>query len=114
VADVRSRDEAKQESGNPAWPICVSRITTGRRSFPQLQGGNSSAQSCINELNMRKRLLVLAHREELLLQAEEKFRSIDPGLKVGVERADAYATDDSKVVIYCWFNNSPISRSINE
>jgi len=50
-------------------------------------------------LRMRKRLLVLAHREELLLQAEQKFRSIDPGLKVGLERAEDRVTSDAQVVI---------------
>jgi len=50
-------------------------------------------------LKMRKRLLVLAHREELLLQAEEKFRSADPALKVGIERAEAFVGPDSQVVI---------------
>src|SRR3989475_11503438 len=33
-------------------------------------------------LKMKKRLLVLAHREELLLQARDKFRSVDPELKL--------------------------------
>src|SRR6476660_8854527 len=50
-------------------------------------------------LKMRKRLLVLAHREELLLQAEEKFRSADPAMKVGIERAEAFVAPDSQVVI---------------
>src|SRR5213592_1970579 len=50
-------------------------------------------------LKMRKRLLVLAHREELLLQAEQKFRSVDPGLKVGLERAEDRVTSDAQVVI---------------
>jgi len=68
-------------------------------SLPTGTGKTVVFASFPNELNMRKRLLVLAHREELLLQAEEKFRSIDPGLKVGFERADAYATNDSRVVI---------------
>jgi hypothetical protein len=48
---------------------------------------------------MKKRLLVLAHREELLIQAAEKFRAVDPQLKVGIERADSYAPEDCKVVI---------------
>jgi superfamily II DNA or RNA helicase len=48
---------------------------------------------------MKKRLLVLAHREELLLQAEQKFRSISPELKVAIERAEERATDDAQVVI---------------
>src|SRR3989442_7796336 len=45
-------------------------------------------------LKMKKRLLVLAHREELLLQAQEKFRSIDPDLKVEIEQAGAPAAAD--------------------
>src|SRR4026207_347136 len=50
-------------------------------------------------LKMRKRLLVLAHREELLLQAEQKFRSVDPTLKVGIERAEAFVAPAPQVVI---------------
>src|SRR6266516_6397431 len=52
-----------------------------------------------NVLKMKKRLLVLAHREELLLQARDKFRSIDPDLKVAIEQAGSRAADDAKVVI---------------
>src|SRR5436190_23251154 len=48
---------------------------------------------------MKKRLLVLAHREELLLQAHDKFRSIDPDLKVEIEQAGARASADAKVVV---------------
>ncbi|HTU33687.1 MAG TPA: DEAD/DEAH box helicase [Candidatus Acidoferrum sp.] len=50
-------------------------------------------------LKMKKRLLVLAHREELLLQALDKFRSIDPELKVEIEQADRHAASAAKVVI---------------
>jgi superfamily II DNA or RNA helicase len=50
-------------------------------------------------LKMKKRLLVLAHREELLLQAQDKFRSIDPDLKVEIEQAGARASADAKVVV---------------
>ena len=50
-------------------------------------------------LKMKKRLLVLAHREELLLQAQDKFRSIDPELKAEIEQASTHATSDAKVVI---------------
>lgn len=50
-------------------------------------------------LRMKKRLLVLAHREELLLQARDKFQSVDPELKVEIEQAGARATADAKVVI---------------
>ena len=50
-------------------------------------------------LNMKKRLLVLAHREELLLQARDTFRSIDPELKAEIEQAGSHAAADAKVVI---------------
>jgi len=50
-------------------------------------------------LKMKKRLLVLAHREELLLQAQDKCRSIDPELKAEIEQAGARAAADAKVVI---------------
>src|SRR5207253_9811881 len=50
-------------------------------------------------LKMKKRLLVLAHREELLLQAQEKFRLIDPDLKVEIEQAGARASADARVVV---------------
>src|SRR2546426_7039412 len=50
-------------------------------------------------LQMKKRLLVLAHREELVLQARNKFRSIDPELKADIEQASARASADAKVVI---------------
>src|SRR3984885_6983232 len=48
---------------------------------------------------MKKRLLVLAHREELLHQAEDKFRSVSPELLVGIEQASARAPANSQVVI---------------
>jgi superfamily II DNA or RNA helicase len=50
-------------------------------------------------LKMRKRLLVLAHREELLMQAQHKFRAVDPQLKVEIEQAATHASDDAKVVV---------------
>ncbi len=48
---------------------------------------------------MKKRLLVLAHREELLLQAEDKFRSVSPELVVGIEQASAHAPAGAQVII---------------
>src|SRR5213593_3148958 len=50
-------------------------------------------------LRMKKRLLVLAHREELLLQARDKFRSSDPDLKVEIEQAGARASAGARVVV---------------
>lgn len=48
---------------------------------------------------MKKRMLVLAHREELLDQARDKIRRANPDLKVEVEQAGRAAADDADVVI---------------
>jgi ATP-dependent helicase IRC3 len=48
---------------------------------------------------MKKRLLVLAHREELLEQARQKFHDADPNLRVEIEQAGKRASADCKVVI---------------
>lgn len=47
---------------------------------------------------MRRRLLVLAHRGELLEQAREKFLATDPSLSVGIEQAGRRA-EDAQVVV---------------
>lgn len=43
-------------------------------------------------------MLVLAHREELLEQAKNKFLQVNPSLKVGIERAELKAEDGCDVV----------------
>ena len=48
---------------------------------------------------MKKRLLVLAHREELLEQAREKFHDADPNLAVEIEQAGKRASAECRVVI---------------
>ena len=48
---------------------------------------------------MKKRLLVLAHREELLEQARQKFHDVDPHLAVEIEQAGKRASAECKVVI---------------
>ena len=48
---------------------------------------------------VKKRLLVLAHREELLEQARQKFHDVDPTLRVEIEQAGKRASADCKVVI---------------
>jgi superfamily II DNA or RNA helicase len=48
---------------------------------------------------MKRRLLVLAHRQELLEQAAEKFRAADPDLAVGIEQGERRAPRDARVVI---------------
>jgi superfamily II DNA or RNA helicase len=47
---------------------------------------------------MSKRLLVLAHREELLDQAADKLRAAAPALTVGIEQADRRANGAQVVV----------------
>lgn len=50
-------------------------------------------------LRMKKRMLILAHREELIVQAVDKLRAADPHLTIGVEKADHYAGDEASVVV---------------
>ena len=48
---------------------------------------------------MQNQMLVLAHREELLVQARDKIRRADPTLRVGIEMATQQAAPDSQVVV---------------
>jgi superfamily II DNA or RNA helicase len=48
---------------------------------------------------MKKRMLVIAHREELLEQAREKIAAANPELNVAVEQAGRKAGPDSDVVV---------------
>jgi len=48
---------------------------------------------------MKKRMLVLAHREELLAQAAAKFAAAAPELTVGIEQGSRRAPDDARVVL---------------
>jgi superfamily II DNA or RNA helicase len=61
--------------------------TSGRRrvlvSLPTGTGKTVVFAHFPSAFKMKKRLLVLAHREELLLQAQEKFHSVDPGKRPG-------------------------------
>ena len=57
------------------------RQTACDRSLPTGTGKTVVFAHFSRVLRMKKRLIVLAHREELLLQARDKFRSIDPELK---------------------------------
>ncbi|MBN1997741.1 DEAD/DEAH box helicase [candidate division KSB1 bacterium] len=49
--------------------------------------------------NMKKRMLVLAHREELLNQARDKILRANPHLNVDIEQANRTADENSDVVI---------------
>lgn len=46
-----------------------------------------------------RRMLVIAHREELLEQAAEKIQTRNPGLMVQIEQADRYAANAADVVV---------------
>ena len=48
-----------------------------------------------------KKMLVIAHREELLQQAVDKIRLWNPSLKVGLEKAEHKADTDCDVVVAC-------------
>jgi superfamily II DNA or RNA helicase len=48
---------------------------------------------------MKRRMLVLAHREELLIQARDKLLAINPGLNVDIEQAGRRAADTTDVVV---------------
>ncbi|RJR43776.1 MAG: DEAD/DEAH box helicase [Desulfobacteraceae bacterium] len=48
---------------------------------------------------MKNRMLVLAHRGELLDQARDKIRAVNPALRVEVDQADRTADPDCDVVV---------------
>jgi ATP-dependent helicase IRC3 len=48
---------------------------------------------------MKRRMLVLAHRAELLNQARDKLLAANPALKVEIEQAERSASEDSDVVV---------------
>ncbi|MGQ0712151.1 MAG: DEAD/DEAH box helicase [Gemmatimonadaceae bacterium] len=77
--------------------------TAGKRrvlvSLPTGTGKTVVFAHLPSALKMKKRLLVLAHREELLVQAQDKFRAVDPELTVDIEQAGAHASDDARVVV---------------
>lgn len=49
--------------------------------------------------DMKKRMLVLAHREELLEQAAAKFAAAAPELMVGIEQGSRSAPADARIVL---------------
>ena len=48
---------------------------------------------------MKKRMLVLAHRAELLNQARDKLLAANPDLKVEIEQAERSASEDCDVIV---------------
>lgn len=50
-------------------------------------------------LDLKGRMLVLVHREELATQAEQKIRHWNPGKTVGVEMGDRYSSNLDQIVV---------------
>src|ERR1019366_7489219 len=50
-------------------------------------------------LGITKRVLILAHREELIEQARAKYLRWNPTASVGVEKAEQRATDNHQIVV---------------
>ena len=50
-------------------------------------------------LGITKRVLILAHREELIEQARDKYLRWNPAASVGVEKAEQRATDTHQIVV---------------
>jgi superfamily II DNA or RNA helicase len=61
-----------------------------------------------NRLPELKKMLVLAHRSELLSQAIEKVSLWCPDLKVGLEKAESHADPDCDVIVAC---NASVGRA---
>ena len=59
-------------------------------------------------LNNGRKMLVIAHRSELLDQAVDKIRLWNPELKVGLEKAEHHADPDCQVIVAC---NASVGRS---
>lgn len=54
------------------------------------------------------KMLVIAHRSELLNQAVDKIKHWNPTLKVGLEKAEHHADTDCEVIVAC---NASVGRS---
>ena len=71
-------------------------------SLPVGAGKTVILASLIRELPPtphRNRVLVLAHREELLVQAKKKIEAINPTLNVGIERGEESALETDDVIV---------------
>jgi superfamily II DNA or RNA helicase len=61
-----------------------------------------------NRLPELGKMLVLAHRNELLTQAVDKIRLWNPTLKVGLEKAEFHAERDCNIIVAC---NASVGRA---
>lgn len=62
-------------------------------------GGKTVVFSVLLAALKVRRMLVLAHREELLEQARAKLCAANPGMEVAIEQADRFASHDADIVV---------------
>jgi superfamily II DNA or RNA helicase len=83
--------------------VLKARYKAGKRrplvSLPTGTGKTVVFASFPSFFNMQRKMLVLAHREELLDQACRKLAERSPGFPVGVEQGQRQAPDDARVVL---------------
>jgi ATP-dependent helicase IRC3 len=67
--------------------------------FQQAQAKQLYFTHLPQHLNNSLPMLILAHREELLVQAKDKLEWSNPELTVEIEQAENYATTNADVVV---------------
>ena len=102
ICRIQDRDVELRPYQSECLQRLVARYRAGKRrvlvSLPTGTGKTVVFAQFPRYFQMRKRLLVLAHRQELLDQAAAKFAVVDPALSVGVEQAQRRA-GAAKVVV---------------
>lgn len=91
----------------PYQQECLSRLRARYRdgarrllvSLPTGTGKTVVFATMPSFFDMKKRMLVLAHRQELLEQAAAKFEAAAPGLSVGIEQGSRNAPPDARIVL---------------
>ena len=98
---------AQRAELRPYQRECIQRIVesykANRRrvlvSLPTGTGKTVVFASFPRALKMKKKMLILAHRDELLAQAREKLLNIAPDITVTIDQAERRADPDAQVVI---------------
>ena len=89
-----------QESALAAvWNAYRSGLRRVLVSLPTGTGKTIIFASIPKRFRMRHKMLVLAHREELLDQAAEKFAALAPDLRIEIEQAGRRASPNAQVIV---------------
>lgn len=75
------------------------RLEGHNRALVAMATGGGKTEIFARLAKAQKRMLVLAHREELLDQAANRIARANPGVSVGIEQANRHAGPADKVVI---------------